>query len=145
MNTRLHIRGRGESEASDTIELDATAAEAAEIAALPDGPGKALKLTVRPIRDHVPVYLAAVGPKNLELAGEIADGWLAIFFSPEHSADLVASVETGARRAGRGTAEAPLAGFDIAPSVPVCIADDVEAAAAAVRASGGGETPNTRP
>ena len=100
---------------------------------LPDGPGKSLKLTIRPPRPELPLYLAAVGPKNLELAGEIADGWLAIFFSPEHSADLVASVETGARRAGRGTAEEPLAGFDIAPSVPVCISDDVEAAAAAVR------------
>ena len=49
---------------------------------LPDGPGKALKLAVHPAREHVPIYLAAVGPKNLELAGEIADGWLAIFFSP---------------------------------------------------------------
>ena len=49
---------------------------------LPDGPGKALKLTVRPIRDHVPIYLAAVGPKNLELAGEIADGWLGILNDP---------------------------------------------------------------
>lgn len=100
---------------------------------LPEGPGKSLKLTIRPPRPELPLYLAAVGPKNLELAGEIADGWLAIFFSPEHSADLVASVETGARRAGKGTADEPLAGFDIAPSVPVCIADDVEAAAAAVR------------
>lgn len=100
---------------------------------LPEGPGKSLKLTIRPPRPELPLYLAAVGPKNLELAGEIADGWLAIFFSPEHSAELVASVETGARRAGRGTAEEPLAGFDIAPSVPVCISDDVEAAAAAVR------------
>jgi len=99
---------------------------------LPDGPGKALKLTIRPPRPDLPVYLAAVGPKNLELAGEIADGWLAIFFSPEHSGDLVASVAAGARRAGRGTADNPLAGFDIAPTVPVCITDDVEAAAAAV-------------
>src|SRR5215510_8845322 len=41
---------------------------------LPDGPGKALKMTVHPVREQVPVYLAAVGPKNLELAGEIADG-----------------------------------------------------------------------
>ena len=54
---------------------------------LPDGPGKALKLTVHPVRDHVPIYLAAVGPKNLELAGEIADGWLGIFYAPELSAE----------------------------------------------------------
>src|SRR6185369_17525044 len=43
---------------------------------LPDGPGKALRLTVRPARKHIPLYLAAIGPKNLELTGEIADGWL---------------------------------------------------------------------
>src|ERR1700761_6841749 len=48
---------------------------------LPDGPGKALQLTVHPIREHIPIYLAAVGPKNVELAGELADGWLSIFFA----------------------------------------------------------------
>jgi F420-dependent oxidoreductase-like protein len=100
---------------------------------LPDGPGKALKLTIHPPRTDIPVYLAAVGPKNLELAGEAADGWHAIFFSPEHSGDLVASVAEGRRRAGKGSQEAPLDGFDIAPSVPVVIADDVEAAADAIR------------
>jgi F420-dependent oxidoreductase-like protein len=100
---------------------------------LPDGPGKALKLTIHPPRTDIPIYLAAVGPKNLELAGEIADGWHAIFFGPEHSGDLVASVAQGRRRAGRGTDDAPLAGFDLAPSVPVVIADDVEAAADLIR------------
>src|SRR5690242_17895157 len=80
---------------------------------LPDGPGKALKLTVHPPRPHLPLYLAAVGPKNLELAGEVADGWHAIFFSPEHSGDLVESVRTGRRRAGHGAdGSDPLAGFD---------------------------------
>ena len=54
---------------------------------LPDGPGKALQLTVHPVREHIPIYLAAVGPKNLQLAGEIADGWLPVFFAPEHSAE----------------------------------------------------------
>ena len=48
---------------------------------LPDGPGKALTLTVHPVREQIPFYLAAIGPKNLELAGELFDGWLAIFFS----------------------------------------------------------------
>src|SRR6476660_3920195 len=56
---------------------------------LPDGPGKALKPGFHPVRDSVPIYLAAVGPKNLELAGEIADGWLAVFYSPEHSGELL--------------------------------------------------------
>ena len=99
---------------------------------LPDGPGKALRLTVHPVRPEVPVYLAAVGPKNLELAGEIADGWLAIFFSPEHSGDLLESVRTGARRAGKGTETDPLEGFDVVPTVPVVVDDDVERAARAV-------------
>ncbi len=102
---------------------------------LPDGPGKALKLTVRPVQDPVPIYLAAVGPKNLELSGEIADGWLAIFFSPEHSGDLLGSIATGRRRAGHaGDDAAVLDGFDVVPTVPVVVADDVAAAADAVRA-----------
>jgi len=52
---------------------------------LPNGLGKSLRLTVHPIREHIPVYLASIGPKNLELTGEIADGWLGVFFAPEHS------------------------------------------------------------
>jgi len=101
---------------------------------LPDGPGKPLKLTVHPVRESVPLYLAAVGPKNLELAGEIADGWLAIFYSPEHSGDLHESLATGARKAGRGSAGEPLDGFDIVPTVPVVLTDDVARGAAGVAA-----------
>jgi F420-dependent oxidoreductase-like protein len=92
---------------------------------LPDGPGKPIKLTIRPVRDHIPVYLAAVGPKNLELAGEIADGWLAIFFAPEHAGDQLEALRRGRRRAGRGTDAEPLHGFDIVPTVPVVVTDDV--------------------
>src|SRR3954466_3555686 len=43
---------------------------------LPDGPGKALKLTIAPVQERIPIYLAAIGPKNTALAGEIADGWI---------------------------------------------------------------------
>jgi F420-dependent oxidoreductase-like protein len=100
---------------------------------LPDGPGKALKLTLHPLRTDIPLYLAAVGPKNLELTGEVADGWHAIFFSPEHSVDLLESLVAGRRRAGKGTAENPLSGFDVSAIVPVVIDDDVERAANAVR------------
>ena len=92
---------------------------------LADGPGKSLKLTVRPVRDHIPLYLAAVGPKNLELTGEIADGWHAIFFSPEHSSDLLASIRAGREKAGRGTEADPMDGFDVVPTVPVVVTDDV--------------------
>lgn len=101
---------------------------------LPDGPGKALKLTIAPTQEHLPIYLAAVGPKNLELTGEIADGWLAIFFSPEHSGEMVASIAAGRQSAGKGTDANPLEGFDIVPTVPVVVTDDVEAGAAAVAA-----------
>lgn len=98
---------------------------------LPDGPGKALKLTVRPVREHIPLYLAAVGPKNLELTGEIADGWLAVFFSPEHAEVSMAPLRAGRARTVNG--DDALQGFDVVPTVPVVIGDDLEAAAMPVR------------
>src|ERR671924_98308 len=51
---------------------------------LPDGPGKALKLTIAPVQERIPIYVAAIGPKNTQLVGEIADGWIPMFFSPEN-------------------------------------------------------------
>lgn len=99
---------------------------------LPDGAGKALRLTIHPPRQDLPVYLAAVGPRNLRLAGEVADGWLAVFLSPEHSAEQFAAVREGREKAGRGTPEDPMAGFDTVASVPVVVTDDLEAARAAV-------------
>lgn len=96
---------------------------------LPDGPGKALTLTVHPVRERIPIYLAAVGPKNLELAGEIADGWLAIFYSPEFAPELLGHIADGRAKVGQ-----TLAGFDIVPTVPVVIGDDLEACAGPVRA-----------
>jgi F420-dependent oxidoreductase-like protein len=94
---------------------------------LPDGPGKALKLTVHPAREHIPVYLAAIGPKNLELAGEIADGWLGVFFSPEHAALSLDPVAAGRARAGATGGD-----FDVAVTVPLVVtAGDSEAELAA--------------
>src|SRR5438270_1985555 len=90
---------------------------------LPDGPGKALKLTIAPVQEHMPIYLAAIGPKNTALAGEIADGWLPTFFSPEHVSELRRPLQEGASRSGRS-----LEGFDIAPTVNACVSDDVEGA-----------------
>ena len=90
---------------------------------LPDGPGKPLKLTIAPVQEQIPIYLAAIGPKNTTLAGEIADGWLPTFFSPEHVGLFRPRLEDGAARAGRS-----LDGFDIAPSVSAHISDDIEAA-----------------
>ncbi|HSD76643.1 MAG TPA: LLM class F420-dependent oxidoreductase [Solirubrobacteraceae bacterium] len=95
---------------------------------LPDGPGKALKLTIAPVQDRIPIYLAAIGPKNTALAGEIADGWIPTLLSPEHLPELRASLEEGAARAGRS-----LDDFDIAPTVNVMITDDREAARDATR------------
>jgi F420-dependent oxidoreductase-like protein len=95
---------------------------------LPDGPGKALRLGFHPPRAAIPIYLAAVGPRNLELAGEIADGWLAIFFAPDLAGDHLRHIERGRARTGQG-----LTGFDVAPSVPVVLGDDLATCADAVR------------
>src|SRR5213595_1095400 len=54
---------------------------------LPGGPGQPLKLTVHPARERIPLYIAAIGPKNLEQTGEIAEGVLLIFAAPEHLQD----------------------------------------------------------
>ncbi len=90
---------------------------------LPDGPGKALKLTIGPVQERIPILLAAIGPKNTALAGEIADGWIPTFFSPEHVADFAKLLEEGAERSGRS-----LDGFEIAPTVNVYVSDDRDAA-----------------
>jgi F420-dependent oxidoreductase-like protein len=90
---------------------------------LPDGPGKALKLTIKPDQERIPIYLAAIGPKNTALAGEIADGWLPTFFSPEHVGHLRGLLEEGAARAGRS-----LDGFEMVPNVTAYVSDDRELA-----------------
>lgn len=95
---------------------------------LPDGPGKALTLTVHPVRDNLPIYLAAIGPKNLELTGEIADGWLAIFFSPENAEEIMAPLRAGRAKAGRTMDD-----FDVVPTVPVVFGDDPAACADPLR------------
>ena len=88
------------------------------------GLGKPLKLIVHPLRSEIPIYLAAIGPRNVALAAEIADGWLPIFFSPERFADVHApQLEAGfAVRGGRPD------GWDLAPLVPVVVADDAATA-----------------
>jgi F420-dependent oxidoreductase-like protein len=95
---------------------------------LPDGPGKVLKLTIRPVQERIPIYLAVLGPKNVALAGEIADGWLPVFFSPEHTAELRVPLEEGAARGGRS-----LDDFRICPTVNVMIGDDANIARNAMR------------
>jgi F420-dependent oxidoreductase-like protein len=96
---------------------------------LPDGPGKALKLMITPVQERIPIYLAAIGPKNTQLAGELADGWLPTFFSPEHVGQFRELLAEGASRAGRTLDDS----FDIAPNVSLCIDDDVDRARDALR------------
>jgi F420-dependent oxidoreductase-like protein len=83
-----------------------------------------LRLSAHPSRP-VPIYLAAVGPKATELAGEIADGWLAAFFSPEHSADRVAAI-----RSARAASGSP---FEVIATVPLSVGDDLATAADRLR------------
>src|SRR5947199_325189 len=78
----------------------------------PGWPGKALKLMIAPVQERIPIYLAAIGPKNTALAGEIADGWIPTFFSPEDVAEFRELLQEGAARSGRS-----LEDFDIAPTV----------------------------
>jgi F420-dependent oxidoreductase-like protein len=92
-----------------------------------DGPGatglgKPLKLMLRPLRAEIPIYLAALGPKNVALAAEIADGWLPIFVAPERFDDAF----------GPSLAAAP-AGFEIAATASVFVGDDVPALHDALR------------
>src|SRR6476659_7433590 len=87
---------------------------------LPDGPGKPLKLTIAPVQESIPIYLAAIGPKNTALAGEIADGWIPTLLDPEHLSSLRENLDEGAARAGRSLN----GNFDIAPSVQSFIHDD---------------------
>jgi F420-dependent oxidoreductase-like protein len=95
---------------------------------LPDGPGKALKLTISPVQERIPILLAAMGPRNVALAGEIADGWLPFMFSPEHSGEQLRSLREGAERAGRDPGE-----IEVCPTVDLIVTDDVDAGRDAVR------------
>ena len=90
---------------------------------LPNGTGlgKPLKLIIKPVQERIPIYLAAIGPKNTALAAEIADGWLPTLFAPEHLDAFRPSLEEGAARAGRS-----LDDLDITPQTSMAIYDDVE-------------------
>jgi F420-dependent oxidoreductase-like protein len=84
------------------------------------GLGKPLKSILHPVRSEIPIYLAAIGPKNVALAGEIADGWLPIFYAPEHEALFTAPLDEGLARSGRDRSA-----VDVAVQVPVALGDDV--------------------
>jgi F420-dependent oxidoreductase-like protein len=89
---------------------------------LPGGEGRALRSMLPPA--HVPVYVAALGPRNLELTGELAEGWIGNAFMPEHSAVFLDRIAAGAAAAGR-----TIAGLDLVIPVSVEITEDADAAA----------------
>jgi F420-dependent oxidoreductase-like protein len=99
----------------EVIEFDGTEYQVPYRGEGATGLGKPLKLMARPLRAEIPIYLASLRPKAVELAVEIADGWLPLFFSPERT---------------RSTFPAPFAreGLEIAASVPALVADDIESA-----------------
>src|SRR3954447_6221776 len=92
---------------------------------IPSGPGKALKLMIPPVQPKIPIYIAAIGPKNTALTGEIADGWLPTFFSPEYMHESRKLLEEGAAKREGGKLPDD---FDIAPMVSIAIDDDVDRA-----------------
>jgi F420-dependent oxidoreductase-like protein len=98
----------------------------------PDGTGlgKPLKASIHPLREDVPIFLGAEGPKNIALAAEVCDGWLALFFSPHHEGFYRDALAEGFARDG---ARRSLDDFEVAATVPVVLDDDVERAADALR------------
>jgi F420-dependent oxidoreductase-like protein len=86
------------------------------------GLGKPLKLMMRPLRADIPIYLAAIGPKNVALAAEIADGWLPMLVVPERFDDAFGPSLAGARE-----------DFEIAAGVTVLVGDDVDSLRDAIK------------
>jgi F420-dependent oxidoreductase-like protein len=89
---------------------------------LPGGPGRALRSMLPPV--PVPIYIAALGPRNLELTGQVADGWIGNAFMPEHAGVFLDRIAAGAAGAGR-----TLADLDLVIPVAVEITDDADEAA----------------
>jgi F420-dependent oxidoreductase-like protein len=98
----------------------------------PDGTGlgKPLKSSIHPLREDIPIFLGAEGPKNIALAAEVCDGWLALFFSPHHQDFYRDALSEGFARDG---ARRSFDDFEIAASVPIIFGDDVEQCADALR------------
>jgi F420-dependent oxidoreductase-like protein len=94
------------------------------------GQGKALKLNIHPVRNEIPVYLGAIGRKSVELAAEIADGWIPIFFSVDKWEEAWGEhIEAGLAKGGRSRED-----FAVSPSVQVAIDGDLDAARGLVKA-----------
>ena len=117
------------SRTRETIEIIrmATAGERLEYGGetyrlpLPGGEGRAIRSSAEPV--HVPIYVAALGPRNLELTGALADGWIGGSFIPETADVFLRHIRRGAERAGRS-----LADLDLQIPLSVEFAEDVEEA-----------------
>ncbi|MCC6755766.1 MAG: LLM class flavin-dependent oxidoreductase, partial [Solirubrobacterales bacterium] len=80
---------------------------------LPGGQGKPLKLNFRPLRNHIPIFLGAIGRRSVEIAAEVADGWIPIFFSVDKFEEAWGEhIEKGLAASGRSRAD-----LEISPSV----------------------------
>jgi F420-dependent oxidoreductase-like protein len=106
----------------DVVEFHGEQYEIPYAGADATGLGKPLKLMIRPLREDIPIYLAAIGPKNVALAAEIADGWLPVWLAPDHFGEVFGPSVATAKE-----------GFDIAALVPVVLSDDLQAARDFVR------------
>src|SRR3954463_4266829 len=97
---------------------------------LPDGEGKALKLNFHPVRNHIPIFLGAIGRRSVEITAEIADGWIPIFSSPDAFRETWDEhIEAGLAKAGRSRSD-----LEVSPTVQVAIDGDTEAARGIVKA-----------
>jgi F420-dependent oxidoreductase-like protein len=94
------------------------------------GLGKPLKASIHPLREDIPIYLGAEGPKNITLCAELCDGWLAMLFSPAHQDAYRACLNEGFSRPG---ARRKLEEFEVAATVPLIVTEDVEKAVEALR------------
>src|SRR3954453_17960285 len=99
---------------------------------LPGGTGlaKPLKASIKPLREEIPIFLGAEGPKNIALAAELCDGWLAMLFSPGYEDFYKEQLTEGF---GRDGARRSFEDFEIVATVPMIVSDDVEGAADALR------------
>ncbi len=99
---------------------------------LPDGTGlaKPLKSSIHPLREDIPIFLGAEGPRNIAMCAELCDGWLAMLFSPDHPDLYLEPLHEGFAREG---ARRSAADFEVAATVPLIVSDDIEVAVDALR------------
>ena len=94
------------------------------------GLGKPLKASIHPLREDIPIYLGAEGPKNIALAAELCDGWLAMLFDPRNPGYFEDALNEGFSRDGARRSKDD---FEVAATVPLILTDDVDAAADMLR------------